>query len=196
MASPDLAMLGCGPGARAVPLVNSCARSTPAWAMIHAPLSQPSHLKSSPGEVPHMTNVMLKTGDGTPTSLSAQRVDELRGRVRGALCLAGEAGYEQARTIWNAMIDRHPAVVVRAAGAADVIQAVRFARDHGLLLAVRGGGHNIAGNAVCEGGLMIDLSPMKSVRIEPVGRTARVEPGVTLGEFDREAQAFGLAAPL
>ena len=77
-----------------------------------------------------------------------------------------------------------------------MIQAVRFAREHGLLLAVRGGGHNIAGNAVCDGGLMIDLSPMRSVRVDPVNRTARVEPGVTLGEFDKEAQAFGLATPL
>ena len=85
---------------------------------------------------------------------------------------------------------------MRAAGAADVIRAVRFAREHDLLLAVRGGGHNIAGNAVCDGGLMLDLSPMKSVRVDPAARTARVEPGVTLAEFDREAQAFGLATPL
>ena len=94
------------------------------------------------------------------------------------------------------MIDRRPAVIVRAAGAADVIRAVGFAREHRLLLAVRGGGHNIAGNAVCDGGLMLDLSPMKSVRVDPAARTARVEPGVTLGEFDRETQAFGLATPL
>jgi FAD/FMN-containing dehydrogenase len=122
--------------------------------------------------------------------------EPLRAAVRGALCLPGEPGYEQARTIWNAMIDRHPAAIVRAAGAADVVQAVNFARENKLLLAVRGGGHNIAGNAVCDGGLMIDLTPMKSVRIDPVARTARVEPGVTLGEFDREAQAFGLATPV
>jgi FAD/FMN-containing dehydrogenase len=94
------------------------------------------------------------------------------------------------------MIDRRPALVVRCAGAADVLRAVRFARDNDLLVGVRGGGHNIAGNAVCDGGLQIDLSLMKSVRVDPVARTARVEPGVTLGEFDREAQAFGLATPL
>jgi len=142
-----------------------------------------------------MTAVSVKSGQGTPT-LPAGAVDGLRGRVRGAVCLPGEPGYEQARTIWNAMIDRRPAVIVRAAGAADVIAGVRFAREQGLRLAVRGGGHNIAGSAVCDDGLMIDLTPMKSVRVDPIAMTARVEPGVTLGEFDREAQAFGLATPV
>jgi FAD/FMN-containing dehydrogenase len=123
-------------------------------------------------------------------------VDGLRAQLRGSLCLPGEAGYDQARTIWNAMIDRRPALVVRAAGVNDVMRAVEFARRHGLKLSIRGGGHNIAGNAVCDDGLMLDLTPMKSVRVDPVKRTARVEPGVTLGEFDRETQAFGLATPL
>ena len=93
------------------------------------------------------------------------------------------------------MIDRRPAIIERCAGAADVSAAVDFAREAGTLLSVRGGGDNIAGSAVCDGGVMIDLSPMKSVRINPFARTARVEPGVTLGEFDREAQAFGLVTP-
>jgi FAD/FMN-containing dehydrogenase len=143
-----------------------------------------------------MSNLILKTIDGATTVLAPEAVAALRGRLRGALCLPGEPGYDQARTIWNGMIDRRPAAVVRAAGAADVTRAVTLAREHRLLLAIRAGGHNIAGNAVCEGGLMIDLSQMKSVRIDPMSRTARVEPGVTLGEFDREAQAFGLATPL
>ncbi len=143
-----------------------------------------------------MADVRLRTLDGGTTTLASSTLDALRGRLRGGLCLPGEPGYEQARTLWNAMIDRRPALVVRAAGAGDVLQAVNLAREHGLLLAVRGGGHNIAGNAVCEGGLMIDLSPMKSVRVDPGARTARVEPGVTLGEFDREAQTFALATPL
>jgi FAD/FMN-containing dehydrogenase len=143
-----------------------------------------------------MTEIAFKTRDGASAAVAGEDLDAVRGAVRGSVCLPGEAGYDEARTIWNAMIDRRPAAVVRCAGAADVIGAVRFARDHDLLLAVRGGGHNIAGNAVCEGGLVIDLSPMKSVRVDPAKRTARVEPGATLGEFDKEAQAFGLATPV
>ncbi|BDG04311.1 FAD-binding oxidoreductase [Anaeromyxobacter oryzae] len=129
------------------------------------------------------------------SGLPPEALEALRGQVRGALCLPGEPGYEAARTLWNAMIDRHPAAVVRAAGAADVIRAVSVASRHGIDLAVRGGGHNVAGNASCDGGLMIDLTPMKSVRVDPAARTARVEPGVTLGELDLETQAFGLATP-
>lgn len=137
---------------------------------------------------------MTKTLDGKAVPVDA--LTNLRATLRGTMCLPGEAGYDDARTIWNAMVERKPAIIVRAAGAADVMSAVTFAREHELLLAVRGGGHNIAGNAVCDGGLMLDLSPMKSVRVDPAAHTARVEPGVTLGEFDREAQAFGLATPL
>jgi len=143
-----------------------------------------------------MSGVNLEGGDAAIRAPTRDVLDSLRGQLRGALCYPGEPGYDQARTIWNAMIDRHPAAVVRAAGAADVMRTVNVAREHGLLLSIRGGGHNIAGSAVCEGGLMLDLSPMKSVRIDPSTRTARVEPGVTLAEFDREAQAFGLATPL
>ncbi|MBY4675247.1 FAD-binding oxidoreductase [Marinobacterium sp. CAU 1594] len=116
--------------------------------------------------------------------------------MRGELLMPGSAGYDNARTLWNAMIDKRPAVIVECRGAADVIRSVNFARQHNLLLAVRGGGHNIAGNAVCEGGLMISLGQMRSVRIDPQQRTARVEPGVTLGEFDAEAQMHGLATPI
>jgi len=133
--------------------------------------------------------------NGGPATVAPETVEALRGRIRGAVCLPGEPGYDTARTIWNGMIDRHPALVIRAAGAADVIQAVNAAREHDLRLAVRGGGHNIAGNATVDGGLLLDLSLMKSVRIDPVARTARVEPGATLGDFDKEAQAFGLATP-
>lgn len=144
-----------------------------------------------------MTAVALKTLDGTgSSSIPAEVLEGLRKELRGTLCLPGEPGYDAARAIWNAMIDRKPAAIVRAVGAADVMRTVSLARDHRLLLSVRGGGHNIAGNAVCDGGLMLDLSLMKSVRVDPVARTARVEPGVTLGEFDREAQTFGLATPL
>ena len=91
------------------------------------------------------------------------------------------------------MIDRRPALIARCAGAADVVAGVRFAREHDLLLSVRGGGHSVAGSAVCEGGLMLDLSGMKGVRIDPARRIAQAQPGLTLGEFDHETQAFGLA---
>ena len=143
-----------------------------------------------------MGSVTFKTANGGTTTIGSEALDALGASLRGTLCLPGQPAYETARTIWNAMIDRRPAAVVRAAGAADVMRAVDFARTHELPLAVRGGGHNIAGNAVCDGGLLLDLTPMKSVRVDPVARTARVEPGVTLGEFDREAQAFALATPL
>jgi FAD/FMN-containing dehydrogenase len=153
-----------------------------------------------PGNSPEgdevVSNVTVKTGDGKTVALSQEIIDGLRGGLRGALCLPGEPGYDTARTIWNAMIDRRPALIVRAAGAADVIRTVNLAREHGLMLAVRGGGHNIAGNAVCDGGLMLDLSPMKSVRVDPTARVAWAEPGVILGEFDKECQAFGLATPV
>lgn len=128
--------------------------------------------------------------------LKRNAVEELKGAIRGNVLQEGDAGYDEARHIWNATIDRHPAVIVRCAGVADVRRAVRFARENDLLLAVRGGGHNIAGSAVCDGGLVIDLSTMKSVRVDPLAYRAYVEPGVTLGEFDHEAQAFGLATPL
>lgn len=106
-----------------------------------------------------------------------------------------DEAYDQARSVWNAMIDRRPGLIIRCAGAADVREAVRFARDNRLLVAVRGGGHNIAGSAVCDGGLMIDLSQMKSVRVDIAGKRAWVEPGATLADVDKETQAFGLVTP-
>jgi len=142
-----------------------------------------------------MAEIAVRTIDGKLASLSSEALGALRAAIRGDLCLPGEAGYDEARTIWNAMIDRRPAVIVRAAGASDVIQSVRLAAEHRLLLSIRGGGHNIAGNAVCDGGLMLDLSRMTSVRIDPEARIARVEPGARLADLDKEAQAFGLATP-
>jgi FAD/FMN-containing dehydrogenase len=136
-----------------------------------------------------ITGVVIPRIDAAP-------VEELRGRLRGTAVLPGERGYDEARAVWNAMIDRRPAVAVRCRGAADVCAAVRFARDQGLRLSVKGGGHNIAGSAVCDGGVLVDLSPMRSVRVEPQRRVAHVEGGCTLADFDREAQAFGLATPL
>jgi FAD/FMN-containing dehydrogenase len=122
--------------------------------------------------------------------------DELRARLRGDLLGPSHPEYDAARAVWNGMIDRRPALIARCRGAADVRACVAYAQEHGVQVAVRGGGHNIAGKAVCDGGLVIDLSPMRAVRIDPRHRLARVEPGCTLADFDREAQAFGLATPL
>jgi FAD/FMN-containing dehydrogenase len=128
-------------------------------------------------------------------SVSPEAAAALRARVRGVVLTDGQEGYEVARRVWNAMIDRKPGLIVQCAGADDVKAAVDFARSANAVLAVRGGGHNIAGSAVCDGGVMIDLSLMKSVRIDTAARIARVEPGVTLGEFDQAAQAVGLVTP-
>src|SRR5437867_3927481 len=128
--------------------------------------------------------------------LTTEMLDNFKSTLRGPLLQAGDDGYDTARSIWNAMIDRRPKLIVRAAGVADVMASVNFARQHELLLAVRSGGHNIAGNAVCDDGLMLDLSLMKSVRIDPSEMLAYVGPGATLADFDHEAQAFGLATPL
>ncbi|HYM33078.1 MAG TPA: FAD-binding oxidoreductase [Candidatus Cybelea sp.] len=142
-----------------------------------------------------MTSLSLAQLTGGAAAVAGETLAALRARIRGSVLTDGEEGYDTARSVWNGMIDRRPGVIVRCAGAADVRAAVDFARNAGAVLAVRGGGHNIAGSAVCDGGVMIDLTPMKSVRVDPAAGTARVEPGVTLGDFDREAQAFGLITP-
>jgi FAD/FMN-containing dehydrogenase len=113
----------------------------------------------------------------------------------GQLIRPGDLTYDQHRRIWNGSIDRFPALIAKCAGVADVIAAVRFARNTGLRLAVRGGGHSFPGLSVCDGGLVIDLSSMRGVRVNPEARTARAQAGVLLGELDRETQAFGLAVP-
>src|SRR3990172_4238945 len=137
----------------------------------------------------------FKTSQGGKTSIDDDKLEALRGALRGNLLMPADEGYDVSRTLWDAMIDRHPAAIVRAAGAGDVMQAVNFARENELLLAVRGGGHNIAGKAACDGGVMLDLSAMRSVRVDPTTKRARVEPGALLGDFDRETQAFGLSTP-
>jgi FAD/FMN-containing dehydrogenase len=144
----------------------------------------------------NMTDLTVRTLDVANKTISSDTVAALRSKLRGTVALPGEDGYEAARSIWNAMIDRRPGLAVRCLGATDVVNAVKLARDQNLLVSVRSGGHNIAGNAVCDGGLLIDLSLMKSVRVDPASRTARVEPGATLADFDKEAQGFALATPL
>ena len=140
-----------------------------------------------------MANIAIAATTGRHVVLDADAIGQFRARLRGGHLLPGDDGYDAARSIYNAMIDHRPAIIARCAGVADVIAAVNFARSNGLLVSVRGGGHNVSGNAACDRGLMIDLSPMKGVRVDPQGRTARAEPGVTWGELDRETQAFGLA---
>jgi FAD/FMN-containing dehydrogenase len=115
--------------------------------------------------------------------------------VRGGVLQPAGEGYDEARAIWNGLIDRSPALIVQCTGTADVVAAVNFARDHGLLLSIRGGGHNVAGNAVNEGGLVIDLSLMKAVYVDPATQTVRAQGGATWGDLDHEAQLFGLAVP-
>ncbi len=137
----------------------------------------------------------LQTRRGASGAIDNESIQSLRGMLRGSLLLPGDPGYDVSRTLWNGMIDRSPAAIVRAADAADVIQAVNFARDNDLVLAVKGGGHNIAGKAACDGGLMIDLSSMNSVSVDPAAKLARVAPGALLSDFDRETQAHGLSTP-
>src|SRR5215216_8010380 len=120
-------------------------------------------------------------------------VEVLREAFRGALLQPEEEGYGEARRVWNGSIDRYPALIARCAGADDVATAMRFARERDLLVAVRGGGHAVAGHAVCDGGLMIDLSLMKAIRVDPVGRTARASGGVLWRELDLATQQVGLA---
>jgi FAD/FMN-containing dehydrogenase len=137
---------------------------------------------------------MATSSTATAKLLDTTAVQAFAATLRGPLIRPGDPGYDAARTVWNARIDRHPALIVCCAGAADVIAGVTFAREHDLLLSLKGGGHNVAGTAVCDDGLLLDLSSMKGLRIDPVRRTARAEPGVTWGEVDAEAQAFGLAS--
>lgn len=143
-----------------------------------------------------LAGLTMPTIDQTDRLVDQDTLERLRTHLQGGIALPHTAEYDEARQIWNAMIDRRPGLIVRCASAADILTAVRFARDHRLLTAIRAGGHNIAGSAVCDDGLMIDLSPMRSVQVDPDRRTAKVAPGATLAEFDRAAQAFGLATPL
>ena len=126
--------------------------------------------------------------------LSGTELDKLASDLRGNLIATDDPDYNTVRKVWNGLIDKRPALIARCTDADDVITSVRFAREHDLLVSIRGGGHSAAGRAVCEKGLMIDLSPMKSVRVDPAQRTARAEAGLTWGEYNRETQAFGLAS--
>src|SRR5215218_8204340 len=143
-----------------------------------------------------MTDLRIVTLTGADAALGEKVVGQFGSGLRGELLRPGIAGYEEARLLWNGLIDKRPALIARCAGVADVIDSVNFARENDSLVAVRGGGHNVAGNAVCDGGLVIDLSPMKGIRVDSERRTVRAEGGATLGDIVRETQVFGLATPL
>jgi FAD/FMN-containing dehydrogenase len=134
--------------------------------------------------------------DGRPLTLKAADIADLRAGLRGELISADQPEYDTARRLWNPAFDRKPALIVRCVGAADVRRAVKFTAAHGLLTAVRGGGHSLSGQSGCDGGLVIDLSPMRAVEVDPIAKVARVEGGALLGQLDREALAFGLATPV
>ena len=132
----------------------------------------------------------------TDKPIDAGALSALKSQLRGPLLFAGEAGYEDSRTVWNAMFDRRPAAVARCAGVADVVSCVNFAREHGVTLSIKGGGHNVAGLAANDGGLMLDMAAMRGVWVDPRARRARAQAGCLLGDVDRETQVHGLAAVL
>jgi hypothetical protein len=140
-----------------------------------------------------MANPRLKQRDGAV--VDDARVEELKRDLRGRVILPGDPGYDAARRIWNASIDRYPGLIARCAGVADVVRAVKFARANDLLVAVRGGGHNVGGRALCDDGIVIDLSAMKGIHVDPRRGMARVQAGCTLGDVDSETHVYGLAVP-
>lgn len=136
-----------------------------------------------------------RTLDGDDMTLPASDVQALGASMFGAVLLPGSGDYDTARRVWNGIFDKRPALIARCHGAADVIRAVEFAREHSLLTAVRGGGHSYSGKSSCDGGIMIDLMPMRGVQVNPQARTARVAAGTLLGQLDHETNAFGLVTP-
>lgn len=142
-----------------------------------------------------MADVKFATLFGDYTRISQATVGDFRASLHGESLAPGDEGYDGVRRVWNAMVDKRPALVARCTGTADVIKSVNFAREKELLISVRGGGHNFPGNSVCEAGLMIDLSRMTGVRVDPAAKTVRAQGGTKWGAFDHETQAFGLAAP-
>src|SRR5262245_23743533 len=137
--------------------------------------------------------VTATTLEGSRTNLNDADIDSLRSGLRGELVVAGDAGFDQARRVWNGNVDRRPALIARCAGVADVQHAVNFARLLGLLVSVRGGGHSAPGYGTNDGGLVVDLSPMKGIRVDPEARIAHAQGGALWRDLDHETQAFGLA---
>ncbi|MEJ2696297.1 MAG: FAD-binding oxidoreductase [Candidatus Sulfobium sp.] len=143
-----------------------------------------------------MADLPVADSSGSRSVLKKAALEEFRSGLHGRIILPGESAYEGARKIWNGMIDRKPGLIVQCRGADDVISCINLAREEDILLAVRGGGHNVAGNAVCEGGLVIDLSEMRSVRTDVNNHVVHIEGGATLGDVDRETSSHGMATPM
>jgi len=148
------------------------------------------------GSSPIPSELAAVSGDGKPVTLTAAELKELRAELTGKLLLAQDAGYDQARRVWNGSIDRHPALIVRCESRDDIVHAVQFASAHSLLTAVKGGAHSLSGQSTCDGGLIIDLSPMRGIELDRARRRARAQPGVLLAALDGECQSAGLVTPL
>jgi FAD/FMN-containing dehydrogenase len=142
-----------------------------------------------------MSGLEIASLDGSKKIIEQKTIEVFSASLRGALLRPADSGYDDARLLWNGMFDKRPALIARCEGVADVISVVNFARTNNVSLAIRGGGHSVAGNSSCDNGLLIDLSRMKGVRVEPKARTVRVQGGASLGDMDRETQVFGLAVP-
>jgi len=140
-----------------------------------------------------MTELLITTREGTRAGIPSGRIEQYADRLRGELISAGHQAYDQARRVWNGNIDRRPALIARCLDVADVMASVAFAREHDLLIAVRSGAHHAAGYGTCDGGIVIDLSRMKGMQVDPTRSTADAQAGLLWGEFDTETQAFGLA---
>ena len=143
-----------------------------------------------------ISSIKIKKLDGSDFELKQEVLDSLKMRLRGPLLLPGNLGFDESASVWNGMIHRTPALVVRCLGVADVIECVRFAREHDLLLCIKGGGHNIAGLAIAEGALMLDMSLMRGVWVDPREKIAHAQAGCLLNDVDRETQLHGLATVL
>src|SRR5262245_8000702 len=148
------------------------------------------------GTNPGRPAAMSSATEGKMASLQVSKIGDLRSRLKGQVLLPEDDGYENARKIWNAMIDKRPGAIVRCLATSDVVNAVNCARESGVALAIRGGGHNIAGKALCDGGIVIDLSQMKAANVDPASRRVTIEAGALLADLDAATQAHGLATPL
>src|SRR5262245_44528157 len=149
----------------------------------------------NPDALRHLSSAAEDRSEKATINISEEATENLKTKVKGQIVLPSEPSYDEVRKIWNAMIDRRPALILRCADASDIPHAISFARENGLEISIRGGGHNIAGNALCDNGVLIDLSTMRRVRVDAEKKRAYVEPGAILEDLDEEAQQHGVAKP-